>query len=149
MQGSTYRLPRAVTPSRYAIELRLDPTSPTFDGTEDIAISVHEPVTEIVLNGKELTVRAGAVIATDESVTEVAKAVPDPSAGRITLELPRELAAGDYTLRLDFTGKLSDLMEGMYRSRFTDDEGREHLIITTHFEATMRVGTSPAGTSPT
>jgi puromycin-sensitive aminopeptidase len=135
-QGSPYRLPRTVTPSRYAIELRLDPTSPTFDGTEDVTITVHEPVTEIVLNGKELTVRAGAVIDTDDVVTEVAKAVPDPSAGRITLELPGELAAGQYVLRLDFTGKLSDLMEGMYRSRFTDDEGREHLIITTHFEAT-------------
>jgi puromycin-sensitive aminopeptidase len=135
-QGSTYRLPRTVTPSRYGIELRLDPTSPTFDGTEDVSIVVHEPVTEIVLNGKDITVRAGAVIAEDETVTEVAKAVPDPSAGRIALELPGELAAGSYTLRLDFTGKLSDLMEGMYRSRFADDEGREHVVITTHFEAT-------------
>jgi puromycin-sensitive aminopeptidase len=135
-QGSPYRLPRSVTPSSYAIELRLDPTSPTFDGTEDVTIDVHEPVTEIVLNGKDVIVRAGAVIAADETVTEVAKAVPDPSAGRITLELPGELPVGAYTLRLDFTGKLSDLMEGMYRSRFTDDEGASHVVITTHFEAT-------------
>ena len=39
-------------------------------------------------------------------------------------------------LRADFTGRLSDLMEGMYRSRYTDDAGVEHVIITTHFEAT-------------
>jgi puromycin-sensitive aminopeptidase len=88
------------------------------------------------MNGKDITVRAGALIAADETVTEIAKAVPDPSAGRITLELPGELAAGPYTLRLEFTGKLSDLMEGMYRSRFTDDTGEHHVIITTHFEAT-------------
>ena len=136
MSGSPYRLPRTVTPSQYAIELRLDPDAPTFDGTEDVAITVHEPVTEIALNGKDLTVHAGAVIADDGTSVEIAKAVPDPSAGRITLELPGELATGDYTLRLSFTGKLSDLMEGMYRSRFTDDAGAEHLIITTHFEAT-------------
>ena len=136
MSGSPYRLPRTVTPSQYAIELRLDPDAPTFDGTEDVAIMVHEPVTEIALNGKDLTVHAGAVIADDGTSVEIAKAVPDPSAGRITLELPGELATGDYTLRLSFTGKLSDLMEGMYRSRFTDDAGAEHLIITTHFEAT-------------
>jgi puromycin-sensitive aminopeptidase len=134
--GSPYRLPRTVTPSHYAIELRLDPEAPTFDGTEDVAITVHEPVTEIALNGKDLTVHAGAVIADDGTSVEIAKAVPDPSAGRITLELPRELATGAYTLRLAFTGKLSDLMEGMYRSRFTDDAAAEHLIITTHFEAT-------------
>jgi puromycin-sensitive aminopeptidase len=133
---SPYRLPRSVTPSHYAIELRLDPTAPTFDGTEDVTVEVHEPVTEIVVNGKDLTVRSGAIFAGDGSTVEIAKAVPDPSAGRITLELPGELATGEYTLRLEFTGKLSDLMEGMYRSRFTDDAGREHVIITTHFEAT-------------
>src|SRR3954454_4063504 len=134
--GSPYRLPRSVTPSHYAIELRLDPEAPAFDGTEDVSILVHEPVTEIALNGKELTVHAGAVIAADGTTVEIAKARPDPSAGRITLELPGELEAGTYTLRLSFTGRLSDLMEGMYRSRFTDDAGREHMIITTHFEAT-------------
>jgi len=134
--GSPYRLPRTVTPSHYAIELRLDPNAPTFDGTQDVAITVHEPVTEIALNGKELTVHAGTVIADGGSTFEIAKAVPDPSAGRITLELPDELAAGSYTLRLSFTGRLSDLMEGMYRSRFTDDAGRDHVLITTHFEAT-------------
>ncbi len=134
--GSPYRLPRSVTPSHYAIELRLDPTAPTFDGIEDVTVEVHEPVTEIVVNGKDLTVRSGAVVAGDGSTVEIAKAVPDPSAGRITLELPGELAVGGYTLRLEFTGKLSDLMEGMYRSRFTDDAGQEHVIITTHFEAT-------------
>jgi len=134
--GSPYRLPRTVTPSHYAIELRLDPNAPTFDGTQDVAITVHEPVTEIALNGKELTVHAGTVIADGGSTVEIAKAVPDPSAGRITLELPDELAAGSYTLRLSFTGRLSDLMEGMYRSRFTDDAGRDHVLITTHFEAT-------------
>ena len=133
---SPYRLPRSVTPSHYAIELRLDPTAPTFDGTEDVTVEVHEPVTEIVVNGKDLTVRSGAISRGDGSTVEIAKAVPDPSAGRITLELPGELATGEYTLRLEFTGKLSDLMEGMYRSRFTDDAGREHVIITTHFEAT-------------
>ena len=101
---SPYRLPRSVTPSHYAIELRLDPTAPTFDGTEDVTVEVHEPVTEIVVNGKDLTVRSGAIVAGDGSTVEIAKAVPDPSAGRITLELPGELATGEYTLRLEFTG---------------------------------------------
>src|SRR4051794_33460751 len=134
--GSPYRLPRSVTPAHYAIELRLDPEAPAFDGTEDVSITVHEPVTEIAMNGKEVTIHAGTVIAADGATVEIAKAVPDPSAGRITLELPGELAPGDYTLRLSFTGRLSDLMEGMYRSRFTDDGGQDHVIITTHFEAT-------------
>ena len=135
-QGSSFRLPRTVTPSRYAIELRLDPGTPTFDGTLDAAVTVHESVSEIVLNGTEITVAAGALVGDDEQVIEIGKVVPDAEAGRLTLELPSELEPGDYALRLEFTGRLSDLMEGMYRSRYTDDAGEDHVIITTHFEAT-------------
>ena len=135
-QGSSYRLPRTVTPSRYAIELRLDPTAETFDGTMDVAVTAHETVGEIVLNGTEITVHAGALVAADDRVIEVEKVVPDAEAGRLTLELPAEIEPGAYALRLEFTGRLSDLMEGMYRSRYTDDAGAEHVIITTHFEAT-------------
>jgi aminopeptidase N len=132
--GSRYRLPRTVTPSRYAIELRLDPASPTFDGSMEVAITVHEPVSEILLNAKEITIHAAAVVGGD--VIEVDKVVPDAEAERVALALPNELEAGSYTLRMDFTGRLSDLMEGMYRSRYTDDAGVDHVIITTHFEAT-------------
>jgi aminopeptidase N len=133
---SRYRLPRSVTPSRYAIELRLDPAAPTFDGVIDVAITAHESVGAIVVNAKEVTVHAGAVTAGDGRVIEIEKAVPDVDAERVTLELSTELEPGDHSLRLDFTGKLSDLMEGMYRSTYTDDAGGEHAIITTHFEAT-------------
>ena len=135
-QGSSFRLPRSVTPSRYAIELRLDPAAPTFDGTVDVSVTVHESVGEIVLNGTEITVHAGALLDAEGHAIEVEKVVPDAEAGRLTLELPSVLAPGDYTMRLAFTGRLSDLMEGMYRSRFTDDAGADHVIITTHFEAT-------------
>ena len=78
--GSPYRLPRTVTPSHYGIELRLDPDEPTFDGTEDVAITVHEAVTEIAINGKDLTVHTGTVLGSDGTSVEIAKAVPDPSA---------------------------------------------------------------------
>jgi len=88
-QGSSFRLPRTVTPSRYAIELRLDPAAPTFDGTVDIAVTVHEAVGEIVLNGTEITVHAGALVGPDEQVVEIDKTVPDAAAGRLTLELDR------------------------------------------------------------
>src|SRR5215212_8794243 len=134
-EDARYRLPRSATPSHYAIELRLDPAKPTFDGTIDVAMTVHETVTAIVLNAKEVTVHGGAVTA-GARVVDIEKAVPDVEAERVMLELPVELEPGDYGLRLRFTGRLSDLMEGMYRSRYTDDAGEDHVIITTHFEAT-------------
>jgi puromycin-sensitive aminopeptidase len=134
--ASRYRLPRSVTPSRYEIELGLDPARPTFDGSLRVAVTVHDPVAEIVLNAKEITIHEGAVEMADGRAIAFEKIVPDDEGERVALALPEELPTGEATLRLTFTGRLSDLMEGMYRSRYTDDAGVERLIITTHFEPT-------------
>jgi puromycin-sensitive aminopeptidase len=135
-QGSAYRLPRTVTPSRYAIELRLDPTASTFEGTVDVTVTAHEAFAEIVLNAKDMTVRRGVIVTADETVINTRDLVLDGETERLTLMLDRELSAGDYTVRLAYTGRLSDGMAGLYRSRYTDDAGNEHILIATHFEVT-------------
>ena len=135
-QGSAYRLPRAVTPSRYDIELHLDPTRPAFDGTVDIAVTVHEAIAEIVLNASDLTIDVCAVTAADGTVSQVQDVATDAKAERLSLTLASELPAGHYTVRLEFTGRLNDHMDGIYRSHYRDDAADEHFVITTHFEAT-------------
>ena len=51
-----YRLPRTVVPSRYDLRLEPDLAAATFAGRVDIAVTVHEPVEEIVLNAAELRI---------------------------------------------------------------------------------------------
>ena len=51
-----YRLPRTVVPSRYDLRLAPDLAAATFAGRADIAVMVHEPVEEIVLNAAELQI---------------------------------------------------------------------------------------------
>ena len=63
---ATYRLPRSVTPSRYDLTLEPSLDTATFEGHEAIAVTVHEPVTEIVLNAKELEVLDGSLEAAVE-----------------------------------------------------------------------------------
>jgi puromycin-sensitive aminopeptidase len=135
-RGSAFRLPRSVTPSRYAIELRLDPTASAVDGMVDIAVTVHEAVAEIVLNGKDLADVKGAIIRANEPDIVVDRVVADADAERLTLVLASELPAGACTLRLAFTAQLSDDMVGVYRSRYRDDAGSEHNLIATDFQAT-------------
>ena len=48
-----YRLPRTVVPSRYDLRLEPDLAAATFAGRVEIAVDVHEPVEEIVLNAAE------------------------------------------------------------------------------------------------
>ena len=51
-----YRLPRTVIPRRYGLVLEPDLAAGSFVGTEDIAVAVHEPVAEIVLNAIDLDI---------------------------------------------------------------------------------------------
>ena len=57
-----YRLPRSVVPDRYDIRLEPDLTTLTFRGEETIAVTVAEPVREIVLNAIELAIDEAVVV---------------------------------------------------------------------------------------
>ena len=85
-----YRLPTSVVPSRYDIRLEPDLEAATFAGEETVAITVSEPVTEIVLNAAELVIQAARVQTADGLVVE-ATAAPDEAAERLRLALPAPL----------------------------------------------------------
>ncbi|HEX6131309.1 MAG TPA: M1 family metallopeptidase [Actinomycetota bacterium] len=131
-----YRLPRTVTPSRYDLTIEPDLDAATFVGSEDVALVVHEPVTELVLNAKELAVSDARLTGADGREVEVSKLREDAEAERIHVELASEAGPGEWTLHLAFRGELNDKLVGFYRSTYTDDAGATHTIATTHFEAT-------------
>jgi puromycin-sensitive aminopeptidase len=125
-----------VTPSSYAIELWVDPAEPTATGTVRIAVTVHEPVTEIVMNATELVVDVAGVRLAGAAGTLAATGVAiDADAERLIITFAEPLPVGDHELQLAFTALVNDHMEGLYRSRYTLD-GQEHVVIATHFEAT-------------
>jgi puromycin-sensitive aminopeptidase len=132
---ATYRLARTVTPSRYDLTFEPALHAATFRGEEAVTVTVHEPVTEIVLNAKELEVLEGSLVAPDGATIELEKIVLDPGSERVTLGLADTASPGEWSLRLSFRGTLNDRMVGFYRSTYEDD-GARHVIASTHFEAT-------------
>ena len=130
-----YRLPTSVVPSRYDIRLEPDLEAATFAGEETVAITVSEPVTEIVLNAAELVIQAARVQTADGLVVE-ATAAPDEAAERLRLALPAPLPPGEHRLTVRFTGILNDRLHGFYRSTYKDAAGGSHTIAATQFEAT-------------
>ena len=56
-----YRLPRSVTPSRYELRIEPDLADGAFSGVEDVAVTIHEAVTEIVLNARALQVTGASL----------------------------------------------------------------------------------------
>jgi puromycin-sensitive aminopeptidase len=131
---ATYRLPRTVTPSRYDLEIRPDVDAGTFMGTVAVEVTIHEPVTEIVLNAKDLDI-AMAGLETAGGSVEVAKVRADEEAQRVAVELAGPAPEGPATLTLSFAGTIDDRMTGFYRSTY-DGDGQQRTIATTHFEAT-------------
>jgi puromycin-sensitive aminopeptidase len=130
-----YRLPHTVVPSRYDIRLEPDLTTFAFTGTETIAVTVAEPVTEILLNAVDLTITA-VRIERDGGESQVGTAALQPEHERYQLTFANPIAPGAWRLVLAFTGALNDKLRGFYRSTYKDPAGVPHVLAATQFEAT-------------
>ncbi|HVS39951.1 MAG TPA: M1 family metallopeptidase [Gemmataceae bacterium] len=130
-----YRLPRTVVPSRYDIRLEPDLAAATFAGRVTIAVTVHEPVEEIVLNAAELCIKEAAA----EGMTphrQIAAVTMEEDTERCRLRFPAALMKGPWRLNLTFTGTLNDKLRGFYRSKYKNKEGEWRWLAATQFEAT-------------
>ncbi len=143
-----FRLPAAVVPARYDIRLEPDLEAATFAGEEIIAVTVKEPVTEIVLNAAELAIQAVAIEGPDGVVVQGNVALDEPNE-RARLLFPSPIAAGEWRLKLRFTGTLNDRLHGFYRSTYTDAAGGAHTLAATQFEATDARRGFPCWDEPT
>lgn len=136
MTDSPYRLPSTVVPSRYDLVLEPDLEAATFIGVVDVAVTVAEPVDQILLNAVDLAFDAAWV-------TPVATASPirvkgfesDVETERATLELESQLPAGEAVLHIEYRGTINNDLKGFYRSTYTDDTG-EHVVAVTQCEPT-------------
>jgi len=133
---SAHRLPRTVTPSRYELTIEPDLAEGTFRGAEDVRITVHEPVREIVLNAVDLQIEAGRLTNGNGTKLDVSEISLDRANERARVLLSEPATPGEWTLHLEFTGVLNERLVGFYPSTYTDTEGRTRTIATTHFEAT-------------
>ncbi|MBI2218860.1 MAG: M1 family metallopeptidase [Candidatus Rokubacteria bacterium] len=130
-----YRLPRAVVPHRYDLRLEPDLTALAFDGEVTVAVTVAEPVHEIVLNAAELSID-DASIASDRGERVPGRATLEPDAERARLAFDGVIAAGQWRLHLKFRGVLNDKLRGFYRSTYKDASGATRTLAATQFEAT-------------
>src|SRR5262245_18057989 len=130
-----YRLPRTVVPSRYDLTLEPNLSEGTFTGSEVVTVSVEEPVDEIVLNADDLELGGGRLEGPGDAL-EVTEIRLDPENELAHLSLSGTAEPGEWLLFLDFRGRLSDPLEGFYRSTYKDDADRTHVIATTQFEST-------------
>ena len=129
-----YRLPRSVVPTHYDLVVEPDLASGTFSGTVAIAVTVVEPVDEIILNALDLELD-GRLVGPNGTVLE-AEVTLERETERALLDLEAAAAPGDWRLELSFRGALNDQLVGFYRSTYTDADGGEHTLAVTQMEST-------------
>ena len=135
-QAPDYRLPLVARPERYEMELSIDIEHSEFSGRETITLNVVETTEVLVLNSVELSIDEARLVTPDGDSLQPRVTVEEENQ-RVRLTFDRELTPADgYGLTLGFSGSLNEQLRGLYRSTFTDADGRLHTIAVTQFEAT-------------
>ncbi len=118
------RLPKAVVPTHYAIELEPDLERLTLAGAEVVDIEVREPTTRLVLNAVNITLAA----ATIDDEAESATIALDAAAETATLTFPRPLVVGAHRLRIGFAARINTFGRGLFAVDYPTDAGRKRMI---------------------
>ena len=128
------KLPKEVVPTEYSIRIVPDIDKLTFTGTETVKLSVHSPVQQLVLNALELEITSASV---DGKALPQSAIKIDKKNELLKLELPSELAAGEHTLALSFSGKINQQGQGLFYARYQGQgNSTKKIMLGTQFEAT-------------
>ncbi len=127
------RLPGAVVPQHYKLELSIDPRQSVFTGRAQIEVDIARPLESIWIHGNQLQVNS-AVLRQDEQ-TELKLQYEQMTPLGLARLRPRQndlqLAAGSALLVIDYQADFNDSLEGLYKVTSGGDE-----YAFTQFEAT-------------
>ena len=139
------KLPKEVVPTDYSIRIvpnidksasRTDSSRSelTFTGTETVKLNVRSPVHQLVLNALELEITEASL---DGKALPKSAIKTDREKELLTLALPSELARGDHTLALSFSGKINQQGQGLFYMHYHEQgSGTKKIMLGTQFEAT-------------
>jgi len=139
------KLPKEVVPTDYSIRIvpnidksvsRTDSSRGelTFTGTETVKLNVRSPVHQLVLNALELENTEASL---DGKALPKSAIKTDREKELLTLALPSELARGDHTLALSFSGKINQQGQGLFYMHYHEQgSGTKKIMLGTQFEAT-------------
>jgi aminopeptidase N len=125
-----------IQPENYAVQITPDISNFSFTGKVTIQLMTSAPLSELVLNAKELAVWSCRVLINNQF--EECSFSMDPSKEILSIDLPRETAAGKIIVQIDYDGKINDQMAGFYRSRYVENEEDKYIAVTQFQESDAR-----------
>ena len=126
------KLPKQVVPLEYSIRIVPDVSKFTFSGSETVKLKASAPVHELVLNSLELEIAKASIDGTQLSPAAIKL---DPNNELLTVALPNELAIGEHSLALEFSGTITPKGRGIYYMPYQEQgTGAKKIALGTQFE---------------
>jgi aminopeptidase N len=126
------KLPKQVVPLEYSIQIVPDVSKFTFSGSETVKLKASAPVHELVLNSLELEIAKASIDGTQLSPAAIKL---DPNSELLTIALPNELAIGEHSLALAFSGTITPKGRGFYYMPYQEQgTGAKKVALGTQFE---------------
>src|SRR5260370_24112068 len=113
------RLPDGVRPTRYALELTIDPAQATFSGRARIAVTIDNPTRAIVMHGRGMTIQhstltaAGRTLAGHATLRMAALSKGEPEELVLTFDQP--VPAGAAARQIVHRAPFAAGLRGVYR----------------------------------
>ena len=127
---ATTQLPRNVEPLHYEIQVTPHADKLAFDGKVAIDLQVAEPTTTIVLNQIDMTFPKALLSPKGGKALAAPKVTVDNEAQTATFTFDKPLAKGEYTLALDYTGKIGTQANGLFAIDYDTDSGKKRALYT-------------------
>lgn len=138
MSKNVTRLFQQFQPENYDLQLTLDKDKLVFSGIVTIrGKKVGRPAKRITLHQKELKIVKASITKHDkrgDAVIPISRINTQKTFDEVRLHSDSLIYPGNYTVSLEFKGKITDVMNGLYPSRFKLN-GREEIILGTQFES--------------
>ncbi|MCM2303445.1 MAG: ERAP1-like C-terminal domain-containing protein [Elusimicrobia bacterium] len=129
--SSSGRLSKTVLPRNYDLLLRLDPENAAFTGRVKISLESKTPVKQLVLHALDLSLTSVVVAGRR---LDPSKIVVDAKAETVTFLLDEPLK-GRADVEIEYSGKMNELMRGLYKSRGKNG-AKDEAWSFTHLEPT-------------
>lgn len=137
MSKKVTRLLDQFVPAHYILSLHPDKKTMSFSGAVTITgKKVGRPSKRLTLHQKDLKITKTVLKRTDKQSKEipVSRVNMHKNYDEVRLHADEMIYPGQYEIVLEFNGKITDPMNGLYPCRFTHD-GKEKMLLATQFES--------------
>lgn len=132
--GSSLRLPTDVIPSHQLLKLDVDMKEWSYKGYTEIKVAVKKARDNIWLYSAKCKIAGVLIQSADGASIKIKTATLDKKKKILYMSFPKNIEKGNYVIKISFSNKILDHLQGVYRTGYIDREGVKHYQVSTHFE---------------